>query len=390
VFTVGRGAEDIGPVLPEMVMNAPTDFVGSDISSENMMSIQYTSGTTGFPKGCLLTHEYWLTIGLVAAANMKEDDIFFCVEPFYYMDPPWELIMCIMKGMTMVAAKSYSPSRYMQLVREYGITVSWALLPAWIYKQPDSSQDKEHKLRFLLAGAIPKNIHKPFEIRFNVPLREGYGMTEIGPGIMMPLEDAHMSGSGSVGIPTEYRKVKIVDEGGREVSQGEIGELWITGPGMFKGYYNNAEATAEVFEGKWFKTGDLFRQDEKGYYYIVGRKKDMIKRSGDNIAAVEVENVLTSHIKILSAAVVPVPDPDRKEEVKAYIVPAQGENANTIPPQEIIEFCLERLADFKVPRYIEYRDQDFPRTPTGKIQKLKIIAEKEDLKKDCYDRMANL
>jgi acyl-coenzyme A synthetase/AMP-(fatty) acid ligase len=116
----------------------------------------------------------------------------------------------------------------------------------------------------------------------------------------------------------------------------------------------------------------------------------MIKRSGDNIAAVEVENVLTSHIKILSAAVVPVPDPDRKEEVKAYIVPAQGENANTIPPQEIIEFCLERLADFKVPRYIEYRDQDFPRTPTGKIQKLKIIAEKEDLKKDCYDRMANL
>ena len=191
-----------------------------------------------------------------------------------------------------------------------------------------------------------------------------------------------------MGVPTDYRTVKIVDEDGREVSQGEVGELWITGLGIFKDYYNKAEATAEVFEGQWFKTGDLFRQDEKEYYYIVGRKKDMIKRSGDNIAAVEVENVLTSHSKILSAAVVPVPDPDRKEEVKAYIVPAQGENANTIPPQEIIEFCLERLADFKVPRYIEYRGQDFPRTPTGKIQKLKIIAEQEDLTEGCFDRMA--
>lgn len=292
-----------------------------------------------------------------------------------------------MKGMAMVIARSYSPSRYMQMVRDHGITVSWALLPAWIYKQPESALDSDHNLRLLLAGAIPKDIHKPFEKRFNVPLREGYGMTEIGPGIMMPLEDAHMSGSGSVGLPTEFRTVKIVDEDGQEVDRGETGELWVTGPGMFNAYYNKPEATTEVFEGKWFKTGDLFRQDEKGYYYIVGRIKDMIKRSGDNIAAVEVENVLTSHTKIMSAAVVPVPDPDRKEEVKAYIVPAHGETPATIPPEEIIEFCLERLADFKVPRYIEYRDQDFPRTPTGKIQKLKIISEKEDLTKGCFDRL---
>ena len=279
LFTIGSGAEDIGPGLPELAKTAPADLVRSEVSNENMMSIQYTSGTTGFPKGCLLTHEYWLTLGLVAGANMLEDDVFLCVEPFYYMDPPWELIACIMKGMTMVAAKSYSPSRYMQLVREYGITVSWVLLPGWIYKQPNSPLDKDHTLRFLLSGAIPKDIHKPFEERFSVPLREGYGMTEIGPGIMMPIEDAHMSGSGSVGVPTDYRTVKIVDEDGLEVSQGEVGELWITGPGIFKGYYNKAEATAEVFEGQCFKTGDLFRQDDKGYYYIVGRKKDMITKA---------------------------------------------------------------------------------------------------------------
>jgi acyl-CoA synthetase (AMP-forming)/AMP-acid ligase II len=191
-----------------------------------------------------------------------------------------------------------------------------------------------------------------------------------------------------VGKPLAYRYVKIVDEDGKEVSQGEIGELWISGPGMFKGYYNKPEATAEAFADEWFKTGDLFCRDPQGYCYIVGRKKDMIKRSGDNIAAVEVENVLMSHPKILAAAVVPVPDPDRKEEVKAYIVPVSGESPESIPPQDIVDYCLERIADFKVPRYIEYCKEDFPRTPTGKIQKLKLIAEKKDLTEGCYDRLA--
>ncbi len=388
VLTIGAGAEDLGPVLDEMAKSESSIFSGPDISISDTMSIQYTSGTTGFPKGCLLTHEYWLTLGFVAAVDMKTDDIFLCVEPFYYMDPPWELIMCMLKGMTMVVAKSYSPSRYMALVRQYGITVSWVMLPAWIYKQPVSGRDTDHHLRFLLSGAIPKEIHEPFEKRFNVLLREGYGMTEIGPGMAMPVADRHMSGSGSVGKPLAYRYVKIVDEDGNDVSEGETGELWITGPGMFSGYYKKPKATEAAFSGKWFKTGDLFRQDDRGYYYIVGRKKDMIKRSGDNIAAVEVENVLISHPKIQAVAVVPVPDPDRKEEVKAYILPAPGENPETIPPDELIKFCQEQIADFKVPRYIEYRTEDFPRTPTGKIQKIKLIAEGKDLTRGCYDRLA--
>jgi len=386
VFTVGGNTEDIGKDIIRLAENAPKNFKGPEVTLDDVMSIQYTSGTTGFPKGCLLTHEYWLTLGSVGAELMTKDDIFFCVEPFYYMDPPWELIMCMMKGMTMVAAKSYSPSRFMKLIRQYDITVSWALLPYWIYKQPESSLDKTHKLRMLLAGAIPKIIHKPFEERFNVPLREGYGMTEIGPGIIMPLEESHMSGSGSVGRPTAFRTVKIVDENGREVTQGDIGELWVAGPGIFKGYYKNDQATTEAFEGEWFKTGDLFRQDKNGYYYVVGRKKDMIKRAGDNIAAIEVEAFLMSHPKILSAAVIAVPDPDRKEEVKAYIVPAPDQTPATIPPAEIIAFCEERLADFKIPRFIEYREA-LPATPTGKIRKTILLQEKEDLRTGCFDRL---
>lgn len=387
VLTVGDEAKDLGQSLPKLAQTASYDFTGPNVKLDDIASIQYTSGTTGFPKGCLLSHEYWLTISVMLANKMNEDDVFLCVEPFYYMDPPWELLMCIIKGMTMVADKNYSPSRYMELVRHYGITVSWAPLSAWIYKQPESSYDKEHNLKLLFSGTIPKDIHKPFEKRFHVPLREGYGMTEIGAGIFMPLEDNHMSGSGSVGKPVDYRYVKIVNKDGCEVPQGEIGELWVTGPGMFRGYYNKPEATANVFEGEWFKTGDLFRQDEQGYYYIIGRKKDMIKRSGDNISVAEVENILISHPKILAAAVIPVPDQDRKEEVKSYIIPAPGESPDTIPPAEIIDYCLERIAEFKVPRYIEYREEDFPRTPSGKIMKRKLLAEKEDLMADCYDRL---
>jgi crotonobetaine/carnitine-CoA ligase len=201
------------------------------------------------------------------------------------------------------------------------------------------------------------------------------------------LEDDHMTGSGSVGKPPDFRSTKIIDEHGNPVKQGELGELLIKGPGIFKGYYNKPDATAKAFEGDWFRTGDLFRQDEKGYFYIVGRIKDMIRRTGDNISASEVEHVLTSHPKILSAAVVPVPDESRGEEVKAYIAPAQGETPESIPPEDIIAFCLDRIAEFKVPRYIEYVDE-FQRTASGKIQKHALIGAKEDLAAGCFDRMA--
>ena len=201
-------------------------------------------------------------------------------------------------------------------------------------------------------------------------------------------DDDKMTGSGSVGRPIDIRPVRIVDAHENDVVSGEIGELWIKGPGMFKGYYRKEEATADAFDGEWFKTGDLFREDKNGYYFIVGRKKDMIRRSGDNISASEVEGVLDSHPKILSAAVVPVPDVDRGEEVKAYIAPKPGETPDSIPPEEIISFCQERIASFKIPRYIEYR-QEFSLTPSGKIQKHLLLAEKNDLTDGCWDRLTN-
>jgi len=204
--------------------------------------------------------------------------------------------------------------------------------------------------------------------------------------MFVPPKDDHMTGSGSVGIPFETRQVRIVDGQEKDVPKGDIGELWIKGPGMFKGYYNKPVETADAFDGEWFKTGDLFKEDDNGYFYIVGRKKDMIRRSGDNISASELEDVLTSHPKIMSVAAVPVPDRDRGEEVKVYIVPKAGETRESIPPEEIITFCQDKIASFKVPRYIEYR-KEFSLTPSGKIQKHVLLSEKEDLTDGCYDRI---
>jgi len=300
------------------------------------------------------------------------------------MDPQWGVIMTLTAGASMILARKYSPSKYMELVRNYGVTCSLALRAILIYMQPESPLDGVNRLRYVHIFGFPSHLHKKFEERFKVIAREGYGMTEIGSCMRVPIEDAHMTGSGSVGQPVPYREVRIVDEQGNDVPRGEVGELWVQGPGILKGYYKKPKETAEAFAGGWFHTGDLFRQDENGYYYIVGRKKDMVRRHGENISASEVENVIRSHPKILDVAVVPVPDEIRGEEVKAYVIPKPGESVKTIIPEEIIAFCLERIAKFKVPRFIEYRES-FPRTPTERVEKHKLIAEKKDLRSGCYD-----
>ncbi len=387
VLTVGETEVEANSSLVELASGQPSEIDAVEINREDLVNIQYTSGTTGFPKGCMLTHEYWLTIGKEVAQWMETGDVFLSVSPFYYMDPQWELVACLTCGASLILSRKYSASGYMNLVRQYDVTVGWATMGAWTFKQPESELDRNHKLKYLLVGSFPPDLHKPFEERFNVRLRVAFGMTEVGPGLMVPLEEDHMSGSGSVGKPSKIREVRIVDTDGNDVPRGEIGELLIRGQGLFRGYYNKPEATAAAFVVDWFRTGDLFREGESGNYFIVGRTKDMIRRSGENIAATEVEDILTSHPGILSAAAVPVPDESRGEEVKAYIRLTEGVTEESLPPEEILEYCRNRIAEFKVPRYIEYRGTDFPLTPTGKIRKPMLIAEKSDLTYNCFDRM---
>jgi crotonobetaine/carnitine-CoA ligase len=202
----------------------------------------------------------------------------------------------------------------------------------------------------------------------------------------MPIQAVDMIGSGSCGKAGPFRQARIVGDDGKPVAQGETGELQMRGPGMLQGYYKNPEATKAAFDGDWFRTGDLFRQDERGYYYIVGRVKDMVRRAGENIAAREVEAVITGLPQIVEVGVIPVPDETRGEEVKACVVLQPGLTREDVPPRMIVEHCAARLAAFKVPRYIAYV-AELPKTPSGKIAKGTLKAMSADPKSGSYDRV---
>jgi crotonobetaine/carnitine-CoA ligase len=195
-----------------------------------------------------------------------------------------------------------------------------------------------------------------------------------------------MVGSGSLGIPVPELELRLLDDEGREVPTGATGEFVLRAPGLMRGYLNRPDATAEALRDGWFHTGDLGRRDERGFFYFVGRVKDMIRRAGENVAAAEVEAVLRSHPKVLEVAVIAVPDPLRGEEIKAYILPVAGASPESVPPQELVALCAERLAAFKVPRYFEYRSADFPRTPSMRVQKDALRAERPDLTEGAWDR----
>ncbi|QAA94632.1 class I adenylate-forming enzyme family protein [Pollutimonas thiosulfatoxidans] len=356
----------------------------SQVEQDDLMNIQYTSGTTGFPKGCMLTHRYWLIAG---KQNAFRDGLAYrrvlASTPFFYMDPQWQFIMSMYSGACLFVAKRQSASRFMSWIRDYRI--NFALMPDVVLKQPVSDHDRDHELMRVNVYGLSKDNHMLLEERFDVCAREAFGMTEIGTGLFMPLEAADMVGSGSCGVPVPFREARVADPEGNTVPDGEIGELLVRGPGIMKGYFNRPEATAASFHGDWFRTGDLFRRDHNGYFYIIGRIKEMIRRAGENISVHELESVLLAYPEVCEAAVVGVKDDTRGEEVKAYVVPQQGVRPDMMLDPLII-YCKDNLASFKVPRYFEFRDA-LPKTASGKIAKPALLSEKVDLRAGSYDRV---
>ena len=355
------------------------------VGPDDLMNIQYTSGTTGFPKGARQLQRYWLIMGRVAAhRDGLELKNILVSQPYFYMDPQWMTLMAMEQNGTAFIAAEPSISRFMDWVRRYRI--HFCIFPELVYRQPPNPEDGKSSLRRVATYGHRKSIHADLERRFNVIAREGFGMTEVGSAMSMPLEATHMVGSGSCGLPSAFRECRIVDETGRDVKQGETGELVVRGPGVTKGYYKKDEANRASFFGDWFRTGDLFVQDERGYFYIVGRLKDMIRRSGENIAAREVEAALASVEGIAEAAAIGVPDARRGEEVKALVVLKPGFTRDTATPETILSQVATMLAPFKVPRYLEYVDS-LPKTPSEKIKKDVLKKAKPDLAAGCWDRV---
>ncbi len=366
---------------------SPTDVTASDL-----LNIQYTSGTTGFPKGCLQSHEYWMLLACAAEHQLGSKGEVRNVlvwAPFFYMDPMWQFLMAMRLGGTAFVASRMSLSRFHDWLRDYPI--HYCIYPEPALKQrPRSPADKELSLRYIGVFGWREDARREVEERFGVKARESYGMTEIGAATFVPASATHVAYKRCCGTAAPYRELRIVDEHGAEVPIGGTGELWVAGRGILWGYYKRQDANAETFTGRWFHTGDLFRRDEQGYYSIVGRVKDMIKRAGENIAAIEVEAVLRDLADVEEAAVVAVPDELRREEVKAYLKLRAGVTPDQLPPEAVLAHCRSKLAAFKVPRYISYQDADFPRTPGRKIAKRVLVGQLEDLRAGAYDALENI
>jgi long-chain acyl-CoA synthetase len=356
------------------------------VGLDDLLNIQFTSGTTGFPKGCMLTQRYWLTSGKVNAfRDGRRYERILASTPFYYMDPQWLLLMTFYHRGTIFVAARQSTSRFTSWLREH--KVQFCLFPLLVYKNPPAPDDRlDDVVRGNVYGVAPA-VHAKIEERFDFCAREAFGMTELGSAMFMPIEATDMVGSGSCGVPVPFRECRIVDAEDEPVAPGEVGELCVRGPGIMLGYYNNPDATGKALRGGWFHTGDLFRQDERGYFYIVGRQKDMIRRSSENIAAREVEAVLNSIPVVLESAAVPVPDEVRGEEVKAYLVLRDAGSGDDAVLDEIIQGCQAQLARFKVPRYFSFRAA-LPKTASLKVAKQGLLASAREGGERTYDRVA--
>lgn len=328
---------------------------------ETVVNVQYTSGTTGRPKGCLLDHAYWTTLGgsmLTEHPHLTSDDVLLTAQPFHYVDPQWNVVAALMAGAHLVVLDGFHPSTFWSKVREHEVTYFYCLasMPVLLLKMPPDAADRDHRVRAVQCSAIPPALHAALEERWGVPWTEAFGMTETGADIRVSAEEhAELVGSGSLGRPAAHREARI----------DEAGQLWLRGPGMMQGYLGHP---SPFDEDGWFPTGDLARTDESGRLYLAGRLKDMIRRSGENVAAVEVEEVLLAHPAVHLAAVIGVPDEVRGEEVAAYVVAPEAS------AEELSAWCAERLAGFKVPSIWRFRD-DLPLTASLRVEKAALRAE---------------
>ena len=353
---------------------------------ETVMNIQYTSGTSGLPKGAILDNRYWLTFSRNGAAQFLDQlKRILVAQPFYYVDAQWLMLMGCWTGATLFIAREMHSSKFLEWLRKYHI--EYCNFPEIVSRAPASSTDfMEDLIAMSCYSHRPTNFPE-YEKRFGGKARQGFSMTEVGCALSVPFDADHVTGSGTVGVPVAYREARIVDRDGNVVDNNKIGEICIRGRGLFQGYYNNPKATRDAYHpGRWFKTGDIGKKDENGWFWYLGRIKDMVRRSGENISAVEVEQVLRGVDCVIEAAVLPVPDQHRGEEVKAYLRRAPRFTDDLAIITDAVDYCGTRLAPFKIPRYFECVD-DFPRTPSNKIKKSDLIKAKPDLRVGVWDRV---
>ena len=336
----------------------------------------YSSGTTGLPKGILLSNRAQLSVcrDIARLGLVTGNDVMLILLPMFHSNPicVWTFPMTYC-GQTLCIRKAFSPVDFWPAITENGVTILMGVPAMYNYVyysiDPGTIDRKNLKLKWAFCGAAPITVEliEGFKERFDVDIIEGYGLTE-GCGVSAANPPLGKKKAGSVGLSLAEQEIRIMDDQLNEVPLGQRGEICIKGNANMNGYLNNAKANSETLENGWMRTGDIGYQDEDGYFFVVDRKKDMINRGVENIYPREIEIVLESHPEIVAVAVFGVPDDALGERVKAVIEAVKDSN---LTQEAVRAYLSDKLAKYKIPEFVEFMDQ-LPRNPSGKILKTKL------------------
>jgi len=372
----------------DMISSSPADEVVTEIDDDDTTMLMYTAGTTGFPKGVMLSHNSFAVYMLenVTPADPLSEEGNILTVPLYHVAGIQAMMAAIYGGRTLVMERQFDPKEWMELVAKE--KANRAMMVPTMLKQlldhPDFGKHDLSSLKVITYGAAPMPlpvIRKALEVFPGVSFINAFGQTETASTITaLGPEDHVLSGTeeekerklkrlASIGKPMSDVEMKVIDDDGNELPQGEVGEIVARGPRVMTGYWKDEEKTAKTIDKDgWVHTGDVGYVDEDGYFFLSGRSSDMIIRAGENISPEELENVIRTHPKVEDVAVIGVPDETWGEEPRAVVIVKKGE---TVTEEEIMEHCRANLASFKSPRSVVFVDS-LPRNPMGKLIKREI------------------
>lgn len=355
------------------------------LDASDLMAYMYTSGTTGRSKGVLVSHAHAYTY----ASREDQDrpvpgDRILVTLPLFHLAGQWYgLYQALIHRAVCVIEPAFSVSRFWPTIREHGITITIMLgaMGELLQQAPPQPDDADNPLELATMAPLASDIDS-FRARFGVQLAACYGMSEIGVVLNGPPETVV---GGECGFPRDGFELRLVDDAGRPVSRGEVGELWVRPEDprlVMAGYHNLPDTTAETLVDGWVHTGDAFRIDETGRFYFSDRMKDALRRRGENVSSFEVERIINEHPSVYESAVVAAPSEFTEDEIKAVVVPRPG---CTVEPEELTRFLVDRLPYFMVPRYLELATE-LPKTPTQKVHK--HLLRDRGIGEDTWDREA--